>query len=199
MAKPALRRSFMPKAYPDLQTRARAEDDFFADAAMLGNSLIDGMMLCSGLPLAYYGGTSRTVFKNRLNELLQKQYGKVYIEFGINELGGGMDSFITAYRGIIERIRAAMPDAEIYIMAITPVTRAKSDQGVFTMKRIGEFNDALYQMAKETECWYLDTCGGLCDATGYLPAQYAGWDGSPHLEAAGYKAWAEVIRTHYID
>ena len=199
MARPALRCSFVPKVYPDLQTRTRAEDGFFSDAAMLGNSLVDGMMLCSGLPMAYYGGTSRTVFNNRLNELLQKQYGKVYIEFGINELGGSVDSFITSYRGIIERIRATMPEAEIYIMAITPVTKAKSDQGVFTMKRIGEFNDALYLLAKETDCWYLDTCGGLCDATGYLPAQYAGWDASPHLEVAGYKAWAEVIRTHYAD
>ena len=32
---------------------------------------------------------------------------------------------------------------------------------------------------------------------GYLPLKYAGWDGSPHLDATGYVAWAEVIRTHY--
>ena len=199
MAKPELRCSFVLRDYPNLQKRTRAEDTFFADAAMLGNSLVDGMMLCSGLPMSFYGGTSLTVFKNRLSELLQKQYGKVYIQFGINELGGSMDNFITSYRGIIDRIQETMPEAEIYIMAITPVTKSKSDQGVFTMKRIREFNSALYLLAEETECWYLDTCEGLCDATGFLPSQYAGWDGSPHLEVAGYKAWAEVIRTYYAD
>ena len=182
---------------PDLRTMPRAEDDFFSDAAMLGNSLVDGMMLYSGLPMSYYGGTGLTVFKNKLNDLLLKSYGKVYIEFGINEIGGSVDSFISEYRNIVNRIHAALPDAQVYLMAITPVTKAKNDAGTFTMKKIASFNEALYALAEETDCWYLDSCGGLCDGTGYLPQSYAGWDGSPHLEVAGYKAWAELIRTHY--
>ena len=197
MVRPALRRSFGAASYPDLREQSRAEDAFFSDAAMLGNSLVDGMMLCSGLPMDYYGGTGLTVFKNRLSDLLLKPYGKVYIQFGINEIGGSVDSFVSEYRRIVNRIHETLPEADVYVMAITPVTKAKNDAGTFTMKMISSFNEALYALAKETDCWYLDTCGGLCDATGYLPQPYAGWDGSPHLETAGYKAWAEVIRTHY--
>ena len=184
--------------YPDLAKQdTPADDAYFADAAMLGNSLVDGMRLCSGLPMGYYGGTGYTVYKNRLNDLLQKQFGKVYIEFGINELGGDIPTTIAAYKKIVERIREAMPEAQIYLMAVTPVTKQRSDEGTFTMKRIGDFNAALHDLAAETECWYLDTCTTLCDSTGYLPAAYGGWDGSPHLATEGYRAWADVIREYY--
>jgi len=184
--------------YPDVKAQAApAEDTYFADAAMLGNSLVDGMSLCSGIPLSYYGGTGLTVYNNRLEDLVKKQFGKVYIEFGINELGSDIPTTIAAYKKIVERIHGAMPGAQVYLMAVTPVTKARSDGGTFTMKRIGEFNAALYDLAAETECWYLDCCTPLCDSTGYLPENYGGWDGSPHLSAEGYLAWADVIRTYY--
>lgn len=188
----------MPSNYPNLTKQARKGDEFFKDSAMLGNSLVDGMMLCCGIPMDYYGGTGLTVYNNKLSTLLQKQYGKIYIEFGINEIGGAVEGFIDAYRQIIEKIHTAQPNAEIYLMAITPVTQTKSS-GNFAMSRIKSYNEAIYALAAETDCWYLDTCTNLCDSTGYLPANYAGWDGSPHLEAAGYKAWGEVIRTYYAE
>ena len=201
LAMPELRKSLTlktPSTYPDLKKQARKDDSFFSDAAMLGNSLVDGMMLCSGIPMSYYGGTGLTVYNNKLSTLLQKPFGKIYIEFGINEIGGAVEGFIDAYRQIIQKIHTAQPDAEIYLMAITPVTQARST-GSFAMSRIKSYNEAIYALAAETDCWYLDTCTTLCDSTGYLPAKYAGWDGSPHLEAAGYQAWGEVIRTYYAE
>ena len=185
-------------AYPDLAEGARQDDEYFADAAMLGNSLVDGMMLCSGLSkMSFYGKTAHTVYNNRLNELVQRQYGKVYVEFGINEIAGSKDEFIRRYREIVVTIQNAMPEADVYIMAITPVTKARSAEGTFTMQRINDFNAALHALAEELQCWYLDCCTPLCDAEGYLPANYGGWDGSPHLSNEGYLAWAEAIRTHY--
>ena len=200
MAYRSLRLKFelIPTRYPDLTKQSEpAGDDYFADAAMLGNSLVDGMNLYSGLKMSYYGKTAATVYSNRLSELLQKRYGKVYIGFGINELGGNWDDVFTKYRSIVDRIREAMPEAELYLMAVTPVTKTVSDRGTFTMKRIGEFNARLRALAEESECWYLDACTPLCDESGYLPAAYAGWDGSPHLATAGYVAWADVIRSYY--
>lgn len=201
MAYRSMRRevTLTPKpAYPDLREGERMDDDFFADAAMVGNSLVDGMMLCSELKkMTFYGKTSGTVRMNRVSELVRKQYGKVYIQLGINDLGGALDVFIEGYRKLIVQIRTAMPDADIYVMAVTPVTAKRSAEGTFTMKKITEMNDALYQLAEEEQCWYLDCCTPLCGDDGYLPTQYGGWDGSPHLAASGYLAWAEVIRTHY--
>jgi len=202
LAYPEMRQSFViaaPVVYPDLTEQPRQENAFFAHAAVLGNSLVDGLRLYSGLSANYFGGTGLTVFNNRLSELLQGNYDRVYIEFGINEIGGSQDSFINRYREIVASIRKAMPDAEIYLMALTPVTKARNDEGSFTAAKIQKVNTAIRDLAEESECWYLDCYTPLCDDTGFLPAAYAGWDGSPHLEVAGYVAWAEVIRTHYAE
>lgn len=196
----SLRRTvaLVPKPpYPDLKEGLRQEDDFFADAAMLGNSLVDGMMLCSGIPMKYYGKTSGTVRMNRLGEMLLSQYGKVYIQLGINDIGGSMETFLNGYREIIRKIQEAMPEADIYIMAITPVTKYKSATSTFTMTKINAANEQLYALAEEMQCWYLDCCTPLCTEEGFLIDQYAGWDGSPHLDAKGYVAWGEVMRTCY--
>ena len=183
--------------WPDLYEQPAADGSFFSDAAMLGNSLVDGMKLYSGLNMDFYGQTSATVYNNTLDSLLQKRYGKVYIEFGINEIGGTTEAVTAKYGEIIDSIRAVMPDAEIYVMAVTPVTKARSDAGSFTMTRINALNAALYDMCGKKECWYLDCCTLLEDDAGYLVEDYAGWDGSPHLGAAGYAAWTEIIRTYY--
>ena len=202
MASRSLRREIElePKPpYPDLPETSRKDDEFFYDAAMLGNSLVDGMMLYSGLGgrvMAYYGKTGATVNNHRLNEMLQYSYNKIYIEFGINEIGLPLDTLTAKYSAIVKAIQEKLPEADIYVMAVTPVTKAKSYQGSFTMTRIREVNAALYQMCEELQCWYLDCCELLCDEEGYLPLKYAGWDGSPHLAVEGYVAWAEVIRTH---
>ena len=82
-------------------------------------------------------------------------------------------------------------------MAVTLVTKARSDAGSFTMERITAFNEALRTLAEETQCWYLDCCTPLCDEDGYLPEEFGGWDGSPHLSVTGYCAWADMIRDYY--
>lgn len=189
-------------SYPDLAEREAAPEGFFSNSAMLGNSLAQGMQIYSGLGdlgMSFFCYQSITVNSadEYVTQLCQRQYDRVYIEYGINEIYMEPSAFAEAYGRIIERIRAAMPEAEIYVMAVTPVTAARSAGGSFTMARIRAFNTALYALAEEMECWYLDCCESLCDDTGYLVGSYAGWDGSPHLDVSGYRAWADVIRTHY--
>lgn len=194
--------------YPDLPLQPRVDDSFFVNAAMLGNSLVQGMQMFSGIQnIRFFGVESTSVFRpdGRIavfSQLLQGRYDRVYIEYGINELGSGASSIVAAYGGIIDRIRQAMPGVEIYVMSMTPVTYQTSTSGnasgaVFSMNSIRSLNAALREMCIDKQCWYVDCCEALCDATGYLPEYYMGWDNSPHLAAAGYQAWAEVLRTHY--
>ena len=189
-------------SYPDLAERDAAPEGFFSNSAMLGNSLAQGMQLYSGLDkegMSFFCYQSITVNNadDYVTQLCQRQYDRVYIEYGINEIYMQPETFAAAYGKIVDRVRAAMPEAEIYVMAVTPVTAARSSEGTFTMTKIRAFNTALHDMAEERECWYLDCCETLCDDTGYLVGSYAGWDGSPHLDVSGYRAWADVIRTHY--
>ena len=191
--------------YPRLYEQPRVEDGFFAASAMLGNSLAQGMRAFSGVKeLSFFDYQSTTVFNPNgadpdrcYDRLLEGKYDRVYMEYGINEIYGDTANFISAYGALIDDIRAHMPGTEIYVMSVTPVTKKVSDRGGFTMARIREINAALQTMCAEKGCWYLDCCEALCDETGFLPESLAGWDGSPHLAAEGYRQWAELLRTHY--
>ena len=195
-------------AYPDLEERPAAEDAFFSGSAVVGNSMVQGLWLYSGLSTPrYYGIPSTSVKnpnhinsaddqKNTFDEMLKSQYDRVYMEYGINEIYMKPEEFTEAYGKLIDRIREKMPEAEIYVMAITPVTKAKSDEGSYTMARVNALNGALREMCAEKECWFLDCCTPLEDENGYLKQEYNGWDGV-HLGNSGYRVWADVIRTHY--
>ena len=197
-------------SYPDLGLRTRAGDSFFSDTAILGNSLIVGLSAYSNLKTPdYYCATSMSVasvmytkdvllsdgtYGTKLEAMAQKRYGKIYIELGINEIGFGTDYFISQYRALLNQIRAIQPDADIYIMAITPTSRAKSGT-VFSKERVIMYNEALHKLAAQWGCWYLDVFTPLADSEGYLPSAETG-DGI-HFEPGKYRAWEEVIRTYY--
>ena len=201
--------AFYAPVYPDLSLRARADDSFFADTAFLGNSLVEGLRLYSKLKVDYYSGTSMSIYsalhtKNvRLNNgakgtqidaMAQKQYGKIYIELGINEMGSKLSTNISRYRTLLDKIRATQPNAEIYVMAVTPTSRSKIGTS-FSRDRIVADNNALYNLAAEWGCYYLDDFTPLADSEGYLPSSQT-WDGV-HFTAAKYKVWEELIRTYY--
>ena len=200
MAYRSLRQKFEleQRVWPDLFEMPAADDGYFADAAMLGNSLVDGMKLYSGLAMDYYGMTGATAFNNNAGALLEHSYGKVYLEFGINELSYNTAPIMEAYGQIIDDIRTAMPEAEIYVMSLTPVTQKRDAGGMFTHQAIGAFNAALRDFCAEKRCWYVDVFRPLLDEDGWLAEEYAGWDDSPHLSTEGYRAWADVLRTYYV-
>ncbi len=198
----SLRQHFTPEVrpeYPTLTAQPAQDNEFFSDAAMLGNSLVQGMQLYSGMStMDFYCKESIRVdnCSTYVSSLTQKQYGKIYIEFGINETYYSVDAFTDAYGKLIDTLRAAEPDAEIYIMSLTPVTQSKATQG-FSMTKIKDMNDGLLALAEEKDCWYVDVFSALLDSAGYLSSAFAAdWDGA-HFNTNGYVAWADVLRTHY--
>ena len=82
-------------------------------------------------------------------------------------------------------------------MSLTPVSANKSSSSpVFTKSRVDAYNAALYGLAEEKGCYYIDLIEALADGSGYLPANKT-WDGV-HLNADYYKVWADYLRTHYV-
>ncbi len=197
---------------PDLAAREKVSDDFFDDAVFFGNSLVNGLELygqmkggdfCAATSASVISVTStlNATLKNgsagtMLDKMLEKEYGKIYILLGINEIGFNTDYFAEIYGDMLQRIKDAQPEAKIYIMSLTPVTKAKSDAGApFTMDRIREYNAALYQLAVDYECYYVDLVEALADSSGYLPASDS-TDGV-HFVVSKYPVWADYLRTHY--
>lgn len=190
----------------------RVEDDYFADAAFFGNSLVDGLHSFGGLAYGdFFAGTSASVLSvetvrdaklsngspaTMLEALLEKQYGKIYVMLGINELGFNSDSFVELYTALLNTISEAEPDAEICVMSLTPITKARSDgPDLFTRDKVMEFNAGIRRMAKEQGYTFIDLFSAFADEDGWLPPEKSS-DGV-HFKFEIYPEWAEYLRTHY--
>ena len=119
---------------PDVPEMKKADDDFFSDSVFIGNSLVDGLYLYGGVSTCdWLSGTGLSIYNIAAQKLSDKhggtctvmsalgakQYGKVYILLGINEIGSSIDSFSKSYGEILSKIRALQPSADIYVMNMT--------------------------------------------------------------------------------
>lgn len=161
-----------------------AEASWFSDAAFLGDSLTDGLLLYSGIRgadnLAYKGLTVQSIRTDKviktdsgkvtpLEALGTKTYGKVYLLLGVNELGWYNDQrFYKAYGGLLDLVRDAQPDAQIYLQTLLPVTAEKSDSHAYlTNDKVETYNALIAELAAEKEVYLVD-----------LHASFAGDDGA---------------------
>ena len=191
----------------------RVENDWFEDAAFLGDSLTDGLLLYSDIRgaanLSYKGLTVQSVRTDQvirvdggkytpLEALGRKTYGKVYILLGVNELGWYNDQrFYDCYAQLVDLVREAQPDAQIYLQTLLPVTAEKSESHEWLKnEKVAVYNALIAQLAQEKEVYLVDAHAALADADGVLPAEKS-TDGV-HLTRSGYEIWADYLRRHTV-
>lgn len=189
-------------------------DDYFSDAVFIGNSRTQGFILYSGLAntnsytdrgLSVTSALEKEIASENGRQMTIPQalalhnYQKVYLMFGINELGWAYsDIFITRYGELIDAIRAACPQAMIYVQSILPVTKEKSDgDQIYNMEKINSFNLLIQQMTAEKQAIYLNVAEAVADEAGYLPEE-ASADGI-HLKKAYCERWLNYLKTHTAD
>ena len=194
-----------------LPASAPVEDDWFADAAFIGDSRTEGLLLYSGIRagggFAYRGLTVQSVRtdpviasgggKATAVEALSKgTYNKVYLMLGINELGwNGTETFRRQAARLIERIQADHPEAVLVIQSILPVSARQDAKGSYVNnQRIIAYNQVLRELAEQYGAVYLNVGEAVADENGYLRADW-NFDGV-HLNVAGCQAWLEYLRTH---
>ncbi len=188
------------------------DDSYFDDAVFIGNSRTQGFMMYSGLSNATFYAAQGLMISNVSTDRLINQNGekvtvtdalrndpsfkKVYLMFGINELGWtNTESFAKKYGDLVDIIRGINPDAVIYVQSIYPVSKAKSDSDqIYNMTRINTFNDLIRRMAAEKEVYYVNISEVLSDANGYLPAE-AALDGV-HLKKSYCEIWLSYLKNH---
>lgn len=191
------------------------EDSYFDDALFIGDSRIDDMHSFSGLDNAtYFAKTGMSIYKLfsdpfihldgvegdlTLEEALsQRQFGKIYLMVGINEMGtGDEERFITAYQDAIDRILALQPNAIFYVMGILSVTQDLADTDEYiTLDAIQTRNADLAALADGQRIFYIDVNQVFADENGYLDKTYA--DGDSHLKGKYYREWADYIRSNAV-
>lgn len=187
---------------------------YFDDAAFLGDSRTLGISDYAGLETAdFYCDSGMMIFKIleddvtyqktgskvKMTEVLQnKEYGKIYIMLGMNELGyGDTEMYLDQYRQVLQQIREWQPKAIIYIMANLHVSREKNNMETeFNNININAKNAASASLANGTDVFYLDVNPVFTDEEGYLKSELT-FDGV-HLYAKHYDAWREFLLEHAV-
>lgn len=180
---------------------------YFKETAFMGNSLIAGFDVYNIEPNAtYYWSIGMSAYgalhspmtgseNTPVEEICTHEYQKVFLMFGTNELGwSSSDSFIENYGEVIDEIHTAMPNAQIYIQSITPVSASvdKKNQNGINNARIEEYNLLLQNLAVEQDVGYLDIASIYKDDNGNMADKYSGGDGI-HLSPDAYYLWLDYI------
>ena len=128
--------------------------------------------------------------------LARKQFAKIYIMLGLNELGSGTaESFAADFPAVVARIRELQPDAIIYIQGIMHVTHKKSENDrTFKNSTINARNEALSTLADNEHVFYIDMNSATDDANGAL-GQDLSFD-NVHLKAKSYALWYDYLKNH---
>lgn len=193
------------------------EMDYFADALFIGDSRTDGLRIYSGIKGAtFYCYKGLNIFdmskrqvvemdggKYTVTDALKKgpQYQKIYISLGVNELGyPGTDSFYKSFKSFLEEVKAAQPNAIIYLQNLVPVNpdicAQKNQPSYVNNQRVSDFNAVFPQLAQECQVALVDVKTALSDENGILPAD-ATVDGV-HFTKAWYQKWLEYLMCHTV-
>lgn len=202
----------MENEQPETITPHPVEESYFDDALFIGDSRTEGMAIYGRLGKAdYFASSGMTVFNVLTKEtqdinfsttdlpslLDSKQYGKIYIMLGINELGYAMESIMQKYENILKDIVSAQPNAKIILCANIYVTKEKSAAvSWLSWENINRLNNNIAALADNKTIFYLDANELFCDDSGYMDPAKTG-DGV-HPYATGYQEWAGWLQGHGI-
>lgn len=178
----------------------------FENSVFIGNSCVDSLFLSGAIDGATYlyrtGMTVSDPFEKStdtgsipvMDELEGKNYNRVFLVFGENELGWvNTDLFVQRYKEVIDGVRERLPDAKIYVTGITPVTEDADQRNKFMVNnsRICEFNELLKQIAEDKVATYIDLYTAMVNENGVLPDGLSS-DGV-HPNAKACEIWAETM------
>lgn len=185
---------------------------YFSDALFIGDSRSEGFKLYSELDNATYfvykglsvetvntkevitapDGTQQTV----MNALKQKQFGKVYIMLGINELGWtNTNAFIQKYGALVDAVKKYNPNAIVYVQSILPVSDKKNGDPIYNNENINRFNGLIQDMVNQKQVYYVNPAESVMKDG--LLIHEASTDGV-HLNKKYCMVWRDYLMTHTV-
>lgn len=130
--------------------------------------------------------------RNRLSVIIETQPEKIFLMIGINDLKQGISSETTLeyYEQILEQLSSSLPDCEIYVQSILPVS---SSTGI-SNRDVQDLNVSIQKLAEECNITYIDLYSFLVDEHNDLPKAYSA-DGV-HMTGDAYKIWIDVLKDY---
>lgn len=195
--------------------REGVDMSYFSDAAFVGDSRSEGFYLyavkrgknlsASGLSVFTFAEKKTFTIGGKrytgLQALALKDYGKVYLGFGVNELGYvNTEKFYQAYCDTIDAVRACQPYAVVYAQTMAPVNEgqvaASGGAKHLNNDRVRLYNDLIRKAAQEKQVPLLDIYSVLA-VDGSLPAD-AGRDGI-HIHREYCQKQLNYLMRHTVD
>lgn len=195
--------------------REAVDLSYFSDAAFVGDSRSEGFYLygvkrgknlsSSGLSVFTFATKkSFTVNGTRctaLQALSSKEYAKVYLGFGVNELGYvNTEKFYQMYCDTIDAVRACQPYAVVYAQTMAPVNESRvaatGGKKHLNNDRVRLYNDLIRKAALE-KCVPLLDIYSLLAVEDSLPAD-ASRDGI-HINRDYCQKQLDYLKSHTVD
>ena len=187
------------------------DESYFDDALFIGDSRTVGLRDYTDLSehADFYCETSLTIYKvmeenfkglGTIEEALgAKDYGKIYIMVGINELGRGTtEDFMAKYTEVVDRLHELEPEAKTIIQGIMRVSGEKSESdAIFNNSNINARNRAIATLADNETIFYIDVNEVVCDEEGNLNGDYT-FD-QIHLLGVYDDLWKQFLLSHGIE
>lgn len=106
------------------------------------------------------------------------------------------EKFKEYYIGLVNAIKDVSPNTNIILQSVFPISKkAEKSNPNIANDRIDTANGWIIELCEENSIRFLNTAQALKDDKGYLLSDYDSGDGIT-LNAEGYKAMVEYIRTH---
>ncbi|MBQ4074162.1 MAG: hypothetical protein IJD39_03035 [Clostridia bacterium] len=199
---------------PVVQPHEPTGDEYFADAVLIGDSLMEYVEMYEELPSANYvwrigmspASVGRRQFRVKgTNERLTTYEQaalyhpkKVYVMLGSNGLDGFAISYVMAdYEKMADDLIRYFPDAMIYVIAPPPMSQKQMRERHAPVSRYVEFAGQLKELAERRQFYFLNLYELLVDEEGCLPRKYDAGDGF-HLTKRAYSILVDLIRRNTV-
>lgn len=134
----------------------------------------------------------------RLEDVITRQPGKLFIKIGINDISQNIPVAIIVKNifAIVERVKAKSPGTKVYVHGILPTNDNVKNEYPDAFNKnaqVNLVNKQLQRNSKEKKFIYIDLSKELRDKNGKLDVKYAAPDGL-HLNKIGYQTWVKLLK-----
>ena len=194
------------RKYRELNAVAPKGQTVCAGSSLMENFPINELLMNMGSTKKVYnrGMSAYTIdrYAEVLDIVLDLEPSKLFINIGSNDLsipGDTIGNMISKYRGLIQRIQAALPECKITMLAFYPCREEDSgfpvdDRVPRTMENVNLANERVKALAEELGCAYLDCNAPLLDEEGFLRKEYM--TDPIHFSPAGYVEVLKILEPY---
>lgn len=197
----------VPSTTPATQPEPiEVDESWFDDALFIGESRMATMKQLGRLGQAdYFCNVNQTVYaiaKSTLSDrdfsdmtleklLSTRTYGKIFLNFGINESAGDIEMFISAYDELLQQIHALQPQAKIILHAIMPVSQGYDARPIFLPEKLDERSSRIRELAQRDGYYFIDIRTWCADGEGWLSRDYT--EDGCHPNTTGCEKWCQWL------